>query len=103
MTGDLSDFVSRLRTVLPKRWFSEQSPNLNALLVGIATPWVWLYNFVTYVVTQTRLATATDEWLDLIALDYFGRKLGRKINETDLAYRGRIQTALLQEAATRSA
>jgi hypothetical protein len=103
MTGDLSDFVSRLRTVLPKRWFSERSPNLDALLVSIATPWVWLYNFITYVVTQTRLATATDVWLDLIASDYFGHKLDRRNNEADSPYRGRIQAALLQESATRSA
>ncbi|MGD0103384.1 MAG: hypothetical protein ABSC06_05030 [Rhodopila sp.] len=103
MTGDLSDFVSRLRALLPKRWFAEQSPNLEALLVSIATPWVWLYSFITYVITQTRLVTATDEWLDLIAIDYFGYHLRRKTNEPDFSYRGRIQAALLQEAATRSA
>jgi hypothetical protein len=103
MTGDLSDFISRLWAVLPKRWFAEQSPNLRALLTSIATPWVWLYNLITYVITQTRVATATDEWLDLIALDYFGCNLYRKINESDVSYRGRIQVALLREAATRSA
>jgi hypothetical protein len=103
MTGDLSDFISRLRTVLPKRWFSEQSPNLDALLTSIATPWVWLHNLITYVITQTRLATATDKWLDLIAIDYFGHKLDRKTNEADFAYRSRIQAALLREAATRYA
>lgn len=103
MTGDLSDFVSRLWAVLPKRWFAEQSPNLNALLISIATPWVWLYNLITYVIAQTRLATATDEWLDLIAFDYFGRELSRKIHEADFVYKNRIQAALLQEAVTRSA
>ena len=103
MVGDLSDFVSRLRTVLPKRWFAEQSPNLESLLSSIATPWVWLYSLIAYVITQTRLATATDGWLDLIAFDYFGRNLVRGMGETDFAYRGRVQVALLQEAATRSA
>jgi hypothetical protein len=103
MTGDHSDFISRLWAVLPKRWFAEQSPNLEALLASIATPWVWLYSLITYVIAQTRLATATDEWLDLIALDYFGRKLIRKTNEEDFSYRNRIQVALRQEAATRSA
>jgi hypothetical protein len=103
MVGDLSDFVSRLRAVLPKRWFAEQSPNLVALLSSIATPWVWLYGLIAYVITQTRLATATDGWLDLIAFDYFGRNLSRRSSEADFAYRGRIQTALLREAATRSA
>jgi hypothetical protein len=103
MTGDLADFLSRLWAVLPKRWFAEQSPNLEALLTSIATPWVWLYNLIIYVIAQTRLATATDEWLDLIAIDYFGRQLSRKTNEADFSYRDRIQGALLQEAATRSA
>jgi hypothetical protein len=103
MTGDLSDFLSRLWAVLPKRWFAEQSPNLGALLTSIATPWVWLYNLITYVSAQTRLATATDKWLDLIAVDYFGRQLSRKANEVDFSYRNRIQAALLQEAATRPA
>jgi hypothetical protein len=103
MTGDLSDFISRLSAVLPKRWFAQQSPNLEALLGSIATPWVWLYNVILYTVMQTRLGTATDAWLDLIGLDYFGDQLDRKINEADFSYRGRIKSALVREAATRSA
>ena len=87
MTGDPADIVSRLWAVLPKRWFAEQSPNLSALLLGIATPWAWLYNFITYVATQTRVSTATDTWLDLIACDFFGNLLGRKPNESDFSYR----------------
>ncbi len=35
MMGDLTDMLSRLRVVLPKRWFSEQSPVLAALLQAI--------------------------------------------------------------------
>jgi hypothetical protein len=103
MTGDLPDFVSRLRTVLPKRWFAEQSPNLEVVLTSLATPWVWLYDLITYVIAQTRLVTATDDWLDLISNDYLGDALGRKPNEADFSYRNRIQRALLHEAATRSA
>jgi hypothetical protein len=103
MTGDLADIVSRLWTVLPKRWFAEQSPNLLAILQSIATQWVWLYNMITYVIAQSRLATATDSWLDLISYDFFGSLLCRKPNESDLSYRARIKIALLREAATRSA
>jgi hypothetical protein len=103
MTGDLKDFISRLWAVLPKGWFAEQSPNLEALLTGIATPWVWLYSLVAYVINQTRLTTATDESLDLISNDYFGSGLARKSGEGDFAYRSRIKTALLREAATRFA
>ena len=103
MTGDLTDIVARLWAVLPKRWFAEQSPNLDAVLTCIATPWVWLYNLIRYLILQTRLSTATDKWLDLFAIDYFGRRLRRKSNEGDFGYRARIQTALLRSAGTRSA
>jgi hypothetical protein len=103
MTGDQSDFTSRLWAVLPKRWFAGQSPNLGTLLSSIAIPWVWLYDLIMYVMMQTRLGTATDEWLDLVAVDYFGSELNRKVNEADFSYRSRIKAALLQEAATRSA
>ncbi len=93
----------RLRVMLPKRWFGEQSPNLTALLTAIATPWVWLYSLLIYVSNQTRLMTATDGFLDLISYDYFGLDLPRKAGESDYVYRGRIQTAFRQEAATRLA
>lgn len=103
MVGDLADIVSRLRMVLPKGWFADDSPNLSALLQGIATPWVWLNSLVTYVIAQTRIGTATDSWLDLIAFDYFGNGIARKSGESDLNFRTRIKAALLCEAATRSA
>ena len=103
MVGDLPDIVARLWSVLPKRWFAEESPNLDAVLRCIATPWVWLHKLICYVTMQTRLNTATDSWLDLIATDYFGQKLHRRYTETDVNYRIRIQTALVRGAATRAA
>jgi hypothetical protein len=103
MTGSLSDIISRLWAVLPKRWFAEQTPNLSAILQSIATPWAWLYGLASYVICQTRLGTATDIWLDFISFDFFGNELSRKGNESDLNYRTRIQAALLREAATRPA
>jgi hypothetical protein len=103
MTGDLVDIVLRLRSTLPKRWFAETSPNLDALLVSIASPWVWFYDLINYVIRQGRISTASDKWLDLIASDYFGSNLRRKASETDIAYSARIRSALLREAATRSA
>jgi hypothetical protein len=92
-----------LRAVLPKRWFGEQSPNLNAILESIGTPWTWLYSVIVYVIVQTRLATATDSWLDLISFDFFGNGMRRKANESDSIFRARIKGALLREAATRTA
>jgi hypothetical protein len=103
MVGDLADFVSRLRGVVPKRWFGEESPNLSAVLIALATPWVWLYELLAYVGQQARIGTATDTWLDLAAVDYFGESLKRKTGEADTFYRLRIKKALLRDAATRSA
>ncbi len=103
MVGDLQDIVYRLRSVLPKGWFADDSPVLGALLQGIATPWVWFYGVISYTIKQTRLLTATDSWLDLIAWDFFGESLSRTPSEVDVVFRERIQTALQREAATRSA
>lgn len=101
MVGDLSDIVGRLFAALPGRWFGNSGPNLNGLLSGIGTSWVWLFGRVTYAIQQTRLLTATEQWLDLIGSDYFGAGVVRKSGESDSAYRGRIQRALLCDAATR--
>jgi hypothetical protein len=103
MRGDLADIVARLRAVLPKRWFAEQSPNLSAILRCVATPWAWLYSSIAVVIAQTRINTATDDWLDLISHDYFGDLLNRDRDELDSSYRVRVKAALLRDAATRSA
>ena len=103
MVGDIGDIVGRLVAALPGRWFGGSSPNLTSLLSSIGTSWVWLYGRITYAVQQTRLLTATEEWLDLISSDYFGPTVARKPGEPDGSYRARIQTALLAEAATRYA
>jgi hypothetical protein len=103
MLGDVTDICGRLRAVLPIRWFPDQSPTLNAVLTCIATPWAWLYGLGQYVITQTRLNSASGQWLDLISRDFFGHSLRRGNGEVDATYRARIQWALVQEAATRSA
>jgi hypothetical protein len=103
MVGDLTNFVLRLKTVLPKRWFGEESPNLDAILTALATSWVWMYDLLTYVARQARIGTASDTWLDLAAVDYLGQDFKRKAGEADTFYRARIKKALLRDAATRSA
>jgi hypothetical protein len=103
MTGDLSDFISRIQAVLPQHWFADQTPNLTAIISSIATPWTWLYGLLTYAGLQTRIGSSTDTWLDLIALDFFGQGLPRQSGESDTSYRTRIKHALLRSAATRSA
>ena len=102
MLGDINDFIGRLRAVLPPRWFSDDSPNLNAILGCLATPWSWIFGLIQGVTAQARIATASGNWLDVVALDFFGPMLRRSIGEPDSAYRARIQWALARSAGTRS-
>ncbi len=52
---------------------------------------------------QTRIATAFDGWLDLVAKDFFGRRIQRRLQETDTSFRQRIGTELLRDRCTRAA
>ncbi len=91
MTGDQQDILSRLKQVLPLQWFPDDTPVLDTLLNGVAWAWAWVYQLLQYVITQARISTAEDVWLDLIAADYFGSGFGRRVGENDDAYRLRIQ------------
>lgn len=99
-TGDSNDMLARIKATTP-RWFSDSTPILDAILTGWATTWAFLYALYVYAKLQTRLLTATDGWLDLIAGDYFGNTVQRKPSQTDASYRLTIQANLLRERATR--
>lgn len=109
--GSQADFAARLRAVLPARWFPDtaptattsNSPILDAVLAGIATVWASAYSLLSYVTLQTRIATATDVFLDMIARDFFGAQLQRRVTESDINYRARILASLLPPAGTRAA
>ena len=103
MTGDQQDMLARLRTVLPTRWFPDSAPVLDGLLSGLASGWSWAYQQLQYVKAQTRIATATDIWLDIIANDFFGSRLARRTGQSDEAFRSRIQRELFRERGTRGA
>jgi hypothetical protein len=103
MTGDQTDMQARLRAALPNGWFPDDAPVLSALLAGLANGWAWLYALLAYVRLQTRIATATDGWLDLIAHDYGGPAWARQTEETDSAFRARIHANLQRLRGTRAA
>lgn len=65
--------------------------------------WAQVYALLAYVTRQTRIATATDVFLDLIARDFFGAGLQRRTTEADVNYRARIRASLLPPAGTRAA
>src|SRR5690242_14267395 len=101
MTGDANDMLARIKALLPTRWFNENSPVLNAVLSGLAYGLSLIYSLVTYAQLQTRIATATDAFLDLISFDFFGSSLPRRKQEADAPFRVRIIATLLRAKGTR--
>jgi hypothetical protein len=109
-TGDQADIVSRLRVVLPARWFLDTAPGvasntpvLDAVLAGIAVVWAQVFAALSYTTLQARIATATDVFLDMIGVDFFGTTMTRQQSEGDAHYRARLQAAMLQPRGTRVA
>src|ERR1700734_598030 len=100
-TGDVQDIVARIKAVLPNGWFTGSTPILDGVLKGSAAALAQVYSLISYAQLQTRLATATDGFLDLISFDYFGSLYPRKPMEADSAFRSRIQAELFLERGTR--
>jgi hypothetical protein len=103
MTGDQADMERRIRAVLPTRWFPDVAPVLDGLVSGLAWSWSWLYALLAYAKAQTRIATASGIWLDMIASDYFGLRVARGAGEADDGLRARISIELRRERGTRAA
>lgn len=101
-TGDLNDLRSRIKATLP-RWFADSSPILDAVLSGAAQALSFVYSLYLYAQMQTRIKTATDGWLDLIAGDFFGTRILRRANQSDASFRAIIIANLFRERATRTA
>ena len=101
--GDQSDFTSRLQQLLPHGWFSGGTvPIRDALLQGMSSALSFVFVLLAYVRNQTRIGTATDGFLDMIAGDFFGASLPRANNQSDTSFRSRIIINIFRERATRS-
>lgn len=102
MIGDSDDMIARMNAVIPNGWFPDVSPVKDAILAGWAYCLSLAYSLIAYSKLQTRIATATDGFLDLVAFDYFGSYIARRVNELDTSLRARIQQNLLRQKATRA-
>ncbi|MDE4918539.1 hypothetical protein ACUXAV_000638 [Cupriavidus metallidurans] len=105
-TGDQTDVFARLKSALPSRWFgstADSMPVVDSLLAGITTALSFVYSLYAYAKLQTRILTATDGWLDLIAADFFGATLQRKANQSDASFRANIIANMFRERGTRRA
>ena len=92
-----------MKAALPTRWFPDDTPVLDRLLTGLATASSSLYVLLSAVQLQTRIATATGQFLDGASTDFFANRLPRRNTEPDDAFRLRIQRQLVREHATRAA
>lgn len=102
MTGDQNDIVARSKSVIP-RWFGPASPLLDALLQGTSNAFAVVYSLYSYAKLQTRILTASDGWLDMIAADFFGPALVRSANQSDASFKARIIINMFRERGTRAA
>ena len=103
MTGDIPDFVRRMRAVLPKGWFSDAAPATGGVLAAIAAAWQAIYALIQTVIGLSRISTVTGPFLDMASADFFAADLPRVLGETDISFRTRIQQELLRARATRAA
>jgi hypothetical protein len=102
--GDQEDIVSRLQQLNPVGWFEAGYATIrDALMAGVANGLSFIYSLLAYVRLQTRISTATDGFLDMIAGDFLGDGLPRATNQTDASYRARIIAAIFRERGTRKA
>jgi hypothetical protein len=100
-TGDSDDILGRVKAVIPFRWFAYVAPLCDAVLGGLSDLGAWCYSFYQYAVQQSRIATSTGPFLDLIAYDFFGRLLLRN-GSTDSVFLTKIKALLFQERVTRA-
>lgn len=100
--GTQSDMVFRIKANLPQHWFGDSTPILDAVINGLASTLAFIYSLIQYAKSQTRIATATDGFLDLISYDYFGTTLPRRQQELDAPFRTRILANLFRERGTRN-
>lgn len=103
MDGTIDDFKAALRDNQPRGWYPDDAPVLDGVLAGLADPLSFLYGQLDYVSRQTRIATASGVFLDMISAEFFGAKLPRKPGEPDWAFRDKITAELLREKGTREA
>lgn len=98
----MATMFDRIKQLLPQRaWFTDATPVLDALIAGIASGLDYAKQLIDYVRLQTRIMTATDGNLDMIASDFFGLGLSRKPNQSDASFRARILASLFLEKTTR--
>jgi len=102
--GSQADILNRLQQLQPPSWFAVgMVPIRDALLSGVANAFAAVFSLFTYLKRQTRIASSTDGFLDLVSFDFFGNKLPRGPNQSDPSFLANIQANLFAQQNTRDA
>ncbi|UGY15102.1 hypothetical protein HAP48_0042360 [Bradyrhizobium septentrionale] len=99
-TGDSDDILRRVRRLLPRRWWQWGAPLRDTILGGLSDLAAWCFDWTTYARKQTRLATATGIWLDVLCYDFLQRHLTRG-SASDEVFRALIDATIFTERVTR--
>jgi len=105
-TGDRSDMVSRLQSLLPQGWFPttlSDAPILNGVLNGFAAGFAQSYSLISFALSAVLLSTAQNIFLDIKAQDFLGNTVLRRPGETDTSFRARSTASIFPAAVTRKA
>lgn len=94
--------VRRLKLLLPRGWFGQKTPVLDALLGGFGALWSSLFDAIGFVRRQGRIATASHAFLDMAARDYLGPAFSRRPGEADATFSARIRAEVIAPRATRA-
>jgi hypothetical protein len=104
MIGDSPDMLARLKSLVPSGWFSwSLAPIRDVVFGGLADTLAKSYSLLSSVKAQTRIATASGWFLDLIAWDYFGARFVRRSGESDASFKPRVIEEILRPRQTRAA
>lgn len=97
------NMLARLKSLTPYRWFSETARVRDAVFGGVADSLAWCYAFLQYAAQQTRLATMSDQYLDLMAIDFFGLRIFRRAGQSDDSFRATILKEIFRPRGTKGA
>lgn len=98
----LDDMRNRITSLLPP-WFNDCNPTLDSLINAAAQGAFFINGLYEFAKLQTRINSANDIFLDVIAYDFFGSSLNRAPGLDDDAFRKQILMNLFRERATRQA
>ena len=99
-TGDTNDILSRVKRLIPNRWFAWTAPYRDAIMGGVSDLAAWCYQWILYARSQSRLATANGVFLDIYSFDFLRYNIKRN-GANDATFRALAQSTILQERVTR--